>query len=101
MQRKRDSADRAGHDTLEQAIARFLAYLKAERRSSRHTVSAYRRDLEQLVRFAREKREEEPLAGGVDILLLRGWLGTLARTHAPSSIARKVAAARALLKYLQ
>lgn len=101
MRMKRDSADRAGQDTLEQSIARFLAYLEGERRSSRHTVSAYRRDLEQLVRFAREKREEEPRAGGLDILLLRGWLGTLARTHAPASIARKVAAARALLKYLQ
>jgi integrase/recombinase XerC len=101
MPKKLDGAGRAGQDTLEQAIERFLAHLEGERRSSRHTVSAYRRDLAQLVRFARAKREEAPLVGSLDVLLLRGWLGALARTHAPASIARKVAAARALLRYLQ
>ncbi|HTN84522.1 MAG TPA: tyrosine recombinase XerC [Sorangium sp.] len=151
----RRSGDRSGGTTLEQAIARFLTYLTAERRASRHTVDAYRRDLEQLARFAREKAaanaegrpapartkakaagktpaagdalaagkalavgrapaaSEAPAEGdataagdattvdGVDVLLLRGWLGSLARTHAPASIARKVGAARALLRFLE
>ncbi|CAN97957.1 integrase/recombinase [Sorangium cellulosum So ce56] len=133
----RRSGDRSGGTTLEQAIARFLTYLAAERRASRHTVAAYRRDLEQLARFAREKaaanadhrparaRGKAPATGktpatgkapatgeapspdeatavdGLDVLLLRSWLGSLARTHAPASIARKVGAARALLRYLE
>ncbi|WP_437694401.1 tyrosine recombinase XerC [Sorangium sp. So ce176] len=157
----RRSGDRSGGTTLEQAIARFLTYLTAERRASRHTVDAYRRDLEQLARFVREKAAanaegrpatargkaktagkalaaggtqaaskaqtagnspaagdahaaaEAPAAGeataageapavdGLDVLLLRSWLGSLARTHAPASIARKVGAARALLRYLE
>ncbi|WP_437301672.1 tyrosine recombinase XerC [Sorangium sp. So ce426] len=139
----RRSGDRSGGTTLEQAIARFLTYLTAERRASRHTVAAYRRDLEQLACFAREKAAanadhrparargkapatgKAPVAGkapatgkvpatgeapspdeatavdGLDVLLLRSWLGSLARTHAPASIARKVGAARALLRYLE
>ncbi|WP_437540048.1 tyrosine recombinase XerC [Sorangium sp. So ce726] len=139
----RRSGDRSGGTTLEQAIARFLTYLTAERRASRHTVDAYRRDLEQLARFAREKAaanadhrpararskapatgkalatgkapatgelpatgeapspDEAPAVDGLDVLLLRSWLGSLARTHAPASIARKVGAARALLRYLE
>ncbi|MGK4001453.1 tyrosine recombinase XerC [Sorangium sp. So ce1036] len=159
----RQSGDRSGGTTLEQAIARFLTYLTAERRASRHTVAAYRRDLTQLARFAREQsaadaerrapaargqatrnkaargnakpgtavrgeaaqdaaaraeaaqdaaaraeaaqdaaaRGEEPAVDGLDVLLLRRWLGSLARTHAPASIARKVGAARALLRYLE
>jgi integrase/recombinase XerC len=99
--RKPSRVDRAAAGNLEQAVARFLAYIESERRSSRHTVAAYRRDLDQLVRFAREKREEEPRVDGVDVLLLRSWLGSLARTHVPASIARKIAAVRALLRYLE
>src|SRR5262249_55323209 len=88
-------------DALEQAIERFLTHLDGERRSPRNTVAAYRRDLAQLVQFAREKRGRALAPSELDILLLRGWLGTLARTHAPSSIARKISAARALLRYLE
>lgn len=92
---------RAPSNALEAAIARFLAYLEVERRAPANTVSAYRRDLAQLARFARERRGDKASPAGLDVLLLRGWLGALARTHAPSSIARKIAAARALLRYLE
>jgi integrase/recombinase XerC len=85
---------------LERTVERFVAHLSAERRASAHTVDAYRRDLAQLVAFARERRPGLRAAREVDVLLLRGWLGQLARTHAPASIARKIAAARALFRWL-
>jgi integrase/recombinase XerC len=37
----------------------------------------------------------------IDVLLLRSFLGQLARTHAPPSIGRKVAAVRSFLHYLE
>ena len=85
---------------LRPAIARFVAHLADERRASPHTTSAYRRDLEQLAAFIDERR---PGAGprDLDVLLLRGFLGKLARTHSPASVARKIASVRALLRYLQ
>jgi integrase/recombinase XerC len=88
-------------DELDRTVERFVAHLEGERRAARHTVSAYRRDLAQLVAFARERRPELRRAAEVDVLLLRGWLGQLARTHAPASIARKIAAARALFRWLE
>ncbi|MEZ4297088.1 MAG: tyrosine recombinase XerC [Polyangiaceae bacterium] len=92
-------------DALASAVERFLTYLAAERRAASHTVAAYGRDLDQLVTHARKKRKERgdtrPLAPkDIDVLALRGWLGELARTHAPPSVARKIAAARALFRYL-
>jgi integrase/recombinase XerC len=86
---------------LEADIAAFLRALADERRASRHTVSAYGRDLAQLVTFALERlRKDAPKSEDVDLLLLRGWLGQLARRCSPASIARKIASARAFLKHL-
>ncbi|MBK8252811.1 MAG: tyrosine recombinase XerC [Polyangiaceae bacterium] len=92
-------------DALCAAVARFIKYLEGERRAAAHTVSAYASDLDQLVAYARGKRKERgdrrPLGPkDVDVLLLRGFLGELARTHAPPSVARKIAAARAFFRFL-
>jgi integrase/recombinase XerC len=85
---------------LERTVERFVAHLAGERRSSAHTSAAYASDLAQLVEFAKERRPGLRTARDVDVLLLRGWLGQLARTHAPASIARKIAAVRALFRWL-
>ena len=85
---------------LRPAIARFVASLVEERRASPHTASAYRRDLEQLAAFVDERRPGAAPAD-IDVMLLRGYLGRLARTHSPASVARKIAAVRAFLKFLQ
>lgn len=81
--------------------ARFLNHLAAERRASRHTLDAYRRDLESLRVFLRDRSggEDEPRVADVTLYALRGWLGTLARTHAPSSVARRVACVRTFFKW--
>jgi integrase/recombinase XerC len=90
----------ADDDPFKIAVERFIAALEHERRASPHTVSAYRSDLTQLRTFAQEKRPGPLEPRGVDVALLRGWLGTLARTHTASSMARKIASVRALYRYL-
>jgi integrase/recombinase XerC len=87
---------------LDEAVEGFLRYLEVERRSSPNTLDAYRRDLTGLAEFVREKRGgASPNVATVDLYALRGWLGTLARTHAPSSVARHVAAARTWMRWMQ
>ena len=88
--------------TLDDAIRAFLDYLGAERRASIHTRTAYGTDLAAFAEFVRERRPEACAdVRDVDVYLLRGWLGVLSRTHAASSIARKVAALRSWLRWLR
>jgi integrase/recombinase XerC len=83
------------------ALDGFLSHLENERRVSRHTSDAYRRDLSGLRAFAEEKRGASVDVAGLDVYLLRGWLGGLSRTLAPTSVARKVAALRTFYRYLR
>lgn len=89
----------------------FLLHLASERRASAHTVAAYGRDLDALLTFldAREaslgtrKRRQAVTnrAPALDLFALRAWLGELARTCKPSSIARKVASVRTFGRWLK
>jgi integrase/recombinase XerC len=89
--------------TPREAVAQFIVYLESEKRASRHTVDAYRRDLESLATFEENKRGAKGSASidALDVYVLRGWLGDLARTHAASSVARKVAALRTWMRWLR
>jgi len=80
------------------ALTSFTRHLEVEKRASVHTVSAYRRDLLGLAAFAEKSGISD--VGAIDVYLLRGWLAALARTVAPASTARKIAAARAWMKWL-
>lgn len=82
------------------AIARFAEYLEHERRSSRNTVLAYRRDLTGLGEFLAERLQRAPLLDDVSRLTLRAWLGTIGEGLAPASIARKLSSVRALYVFL-
>jgi integrase/recombinase XerC len=82
-------------------LSGFLEFLASERRASPHTVSAYRRDLTQLERFVAETRGETSDLSGIDVYLLRQWLGTLARVVAPPSVGRKIAATKAFFRFLR
>jgi integrase/recombinase XerC len=85
---------------VEEALAGFVRYLETERRASVHTQSAYSRDIGDLVAFVRERGLSTD-ASAIDVAVLRGWLGKLARTHAASSIARKVAATRTWMRWMR
>ena len=75
------------------ALRRFSRYLTSERGRSEHTVRAYEGDVAQLLNYA--------LSGGVrtlegiDLGVLRGWLGALSAAGlSRSTLARRAATAR-------
>jgi len=93
----------------------FYRHLSIERNASRHTLDAYRRDLEQFFAIlAREhtttqdsavEREEydgETLLGNIDRYTVRAYLGELHQRGLESaSVARKLAALRSYFKFLR
>lgn len=85
--------------TPREAVEAFLRHFSAERAPSAHTLSAYRRDLEKLLRFM----ENEGIAG-FDALAPDRLRGMIAREHrgglAPNSIQRLLSACRTLFRYL-
>jgi integrase/recombinase XerC len=88
--------------TSREAVLLYVSYLKTERRASVHTVAAYQSDLLALVDFLESKAAKVPTdPESIDVYALRSWLGELARTHAASSVARKVAAVRSWLRWMR
>ncbi|MEC7726243.1 MAG: tyrosine recombinase [Planctomycetota bacterium] len=87
-----DAEDRGGADLRpQQAMADFLVHLGAELQVSRHTVAAYRNDLERLLRGC----ERVPDRAHID-----RHLSGLLQTHAPASVARAAAAIRGFYRFL-
>ncbi len=80
-------------------LEQFYSYLETERNVSPHTVAAYKSDLEQFRAFL-AKDLEEPRAEEVDHLTIRRYLAQLHKVCAKSSIGRKLAAIRALYRFL-
>jgi integrase/recombinase XerC len=97
---------------VDEALGLWRDHLIHEKRSPKNTTDAYLRDVGSFVDFlvtkAAEKRGDgdsdgaapPPDLAAVEIYALRGWLGQLARTHAPSSVARKIAAVRTWMRWL-
>jgi len=82
-----------------EAVEAFLRHFSAERAPSVHTMAAYRRDLEKLLRFM----EADGLAS-FDALTPDRLRGMIAREHRsglqPNSIQRLLSACRTLFRYL-
>lgn len=92
----------SGHPhTLRRTLQRFVTYLAEEQRAPANTVAAYERDLSQLTAFAEQRRGTGVRLDDVDVLLLRAWLGQMARSHRSSTVGRKIAAVRALYRFAQ
>jgi integrase/recombinase XerC len=79
---------------------KFARHLEHEKRASPHTLRNYRLNVEQLLTFIRDKqRRLEPAA--IDIPILRSYLASLFEANEPATIARKLSAVRAFLRFLR
>lgn len=82
----------------------FVTHLEGEKHASPNTISAYGRDLDALIAFVDERASERPgrrATQRLDVYVLRAWLGDLARTCKPSSVARKIASVRAFCRWMK
>lgn len=83
----------------EQYIQPFLDYLKFQKRYSRHTLTAYERDLIDFFDFVVEKLGDMPLAD-VKPAFIRSWLAGLREEGLePRSISRKISTLKSFFKY--
>jgi integrase/recombinase XerD len=80
------------------AVAEYLGSLQSERGASRNTLAAYRRDLDDFLRFLRARRLTTERVTADHVV---SWLeGLRARGLAPSSIARRLSALRGFYRHL-
>lgn len=88
---------------INETLSNYLLWLDRERRSSSHTTSAYRRDLEQFFAWLGDTENLQPEEidlSGITRLTLRLWLGELAETGMSGrTLARKVASLRSFFRY--
>lgn len=89
---------------MKELISKYLQYLRIEKNASKHTITSYENDLNQLITFAAKELKiepQQPEAEQIDRLLIRLWLGELTeKGMARNTIARKVASVRSFFKYL-
>ncbi|MEJ5363891.1 MAG: site-specific tyrosine recombinase XerD [Desulfosoma sp.] len=78
----------------------FLEYLVAERRMSRHTVSAYAGDLRNLAHFLTHKKGRSSWSA-VDRRDLEDYLAACAPQTAPKTRARRLACMRSFFRFLE
>jgi len=88
---------RSGWQTCLDAFCSFLVH---EKKASRHTVSAYRSDLDQFGAFAAGRLNAPVSIEEIDKLLIRAWLGSVSRSLQTPSLSRKVSSLRAFFRYL-
>jgi integrase/recombinase XerC len=86
---------------MNELVQRFRQHLEFEKRASPHTLRAYLGDLDALLTFARQRRGRDPAPTELDIPLLRSYLASLFDKDEPITIARKLSAVRAFLRFLR
>jgi len=86
---------------IRESISKYLAEL-ARRGASAHTVRNYASDLEQFATYFEPPGETAPAIDQLDLALLREWLaGLYDQGLTTTSVRRKLAAVRALFKFLR
>lgn len=83
---------------MDDDLASFLRSLEGERGVSPHTLQAYRRDVRQFLRFAREQRVSA--WAEVTTPVARRYVAHLDRRYARRSVARQLSALRTLYRFL-
>jgi integrase/recombinase XerC len=83
---------------LSPLLEKFRSHLEHEKSASPHTVRNYLIDLIDFEKYLVEKMKLTLLAGSH--AAIRGYLGTLAVDHAPSSRGRRLASIKSFYKYL-
>lgn len=88
--------------SIEQGITLFLDYLEKERNYARHTLDAYRRDLQQFARFLYPRISQVGIpVSAVQRQVVQSFVEELrTRGLRPSSVARKLSAIRSLFRHL-
>jgi integrase/recombinase XerC len=86
---------------MDELMARFREHLAVEKRSSPNTVRAYLANLEELGAFIGKKRGRAAVARDLDIPTVRSYLASLFEVNEAVTIARKLSALRAFLRFLR
>jgi integrase/recombinase XerC len=87
---------------MDEAIDRFLQYLRVERNASAYTLKSYREDLCDVAEFLQESRGDVPPPGDIATLDLRGYVANLHDAgYAKSTIARRLASLRSFFRFGQ
>lgn len=94
---------------VQRFLAEFEAYLRVEKRYSRHTLIAYQKDLEQFVEYLAEYWGRKPAVvlqdqrcvGEIDLMAIRGFLNYCHGAGCNrSTMARKLATLRSFFRFL-
>ncbi len=89
---------------MEEDIKSFLDYLASEKKYSQNTLAAYHNDLTQLAEYVKSENAaagRDPSEPRLNAELLSGYLYSLReRKYKPSTVARKIAAAKSFIKFM-
>jgi integrase/recombinase XerC len=87
---------------MQNAVERFLQYLRVERNASDLTIKSYREDLEGLIVYLTETGGPCPAPETITTLDLRGYVASLHEAaYAKTTIARKLASLRSFFRFGQ
>ncbi len=82
-------------DGVKSNMEKFLRYLEVERGFSKHTLRAYKKDLEEFSSYSKTDPE------AVEVIDIRGFISSLMiKGKAKSTVSRKLASIRSFLAYL-
>jgi len=89
---------------MEEDIKSFLDYLVTEKKYSKNTLAAYNNDLSQLAEYVKSQGTavtSDLAEPKLNAQILSGYLQNLrTRRYTPSTVARKIAAAKSFLKFM-